>query len=270
MGKIDRLTARIGLIVGCAGFALLALAQLARAYAAVLLLLLVALGAGLATAKWLSRTLYGQQFMTGLRAGALACGIASFGMLVSLAVGSHSSVEALAQRSHLLGVHLESVARALHVLGWLGVGLLFALIASLVGTGLAGVVAQLAAWDKNQHAIQVIERAREAAQRSGGRNALGAPLSGAARRPTGALPVLPVYPPLGHQTSESGYPSAPLPGDPAGYAPRGGSQQEVLHDALAAWAEGANRGGTQDGAAQPGRESDQPQRPATDRDNWLC
>lgn len=259
MGKTERVWARIGLAVGGAGFVLLALAQLAWAFAAAFLLALVGLAAGLATAKWLPRALYGKQLVTGARAGALACAVAALGLLISLALAGGSSVDALARRSHLLGLELESAAHALRPIGWLGIGLLLALAGIALGTGLAALAAQLAAWDKNQRAIQVIERAREAAQRSTGRQTFGAAYSGQGRRPTGVLPVLPGYPPLG-QTS------------PDLASQQADGRAGALHEALAAWADSAPRAGSTDGteSAHATRDEDPTSRPGSDRDNWLC
>ena len=264
MSKAERFYMRVGLVVGPAGFVLVALGQLVWAFAAVLLLGVVALVAGLATAKWLPRALYGKQLITGVRAGAVACGIASLALLVSPLLAGHASIDILAPRSHLLGFQLESAAHALRFLGWFGVALLLALAGSAIGTPVAGVAAQLAAWDKNQRAIQVINRAREAAQRSADRNPLGAPYSGQARRPSSAVPVFPVYPPIGQGSPDSAR------ARPDAAPQQGASHDAVLHDALAAWADGANRPSAPDVSTRTDRSGDRASRPASDRDNWLC
>lgn len=157
---------RVGIAAGVFGFALLYLAQLLAGAAAVLLAPVVGLLAGLGIAKWLPRAWYGRQLEAGARAGVLACGGALAGFLLSLIVAGAHSTQTLAARSHLMGIDLGSVVRALDLVGWLGAALVLALLGLGTGTGLAALASQVGAWDKNRHAIEVVKRARVAAQNS--------------------------------------------------------------------------------------------------------
>lgn len=212
---------RVGLAAGTIGFALLYLAQPLAGAAAVVLAPLVGLLAGLGTAKWLPRDWYGRQLEAGARAGVLACAVALAGFLISLIVAGAHTTGMLAARSHLVGIDLGAAVRVLGVAGWLGAGVALALAALVAGTGVAALASQLGAWDKNRHAIEVVKRAREAAQRSGRLTA--------APRTRPALPNLPQeldgYPDTVRQTpipsplSPSSLPSSPpswpsLPGSP--------------------------------------------------------
>lgn len=200
---------RVGLAAGTIGFALLYLAQPFVGAAATVLALVVGLLAGLGTAKWLPRDWYGRQFEAGARAGVLACAVALVGFLVSLLLAGAHTTGQLAARSHFMGINLSGVVRALGVVGWFGAGLALALVALAAGTGVAAVASQLGAWDKNRHAIEVVKRAREAAQRSGR-------LAGAVSRTKPSLPSLPglraTLPPLpGVQADPLGAKSTPTP-----------------------------------------------------------
>lgn len=158
---------RVGLGAGTIGFALLYLAQPLLGVAAVLLVLVVGALAGLGMAKWLPRSWFGRQLEAGARAGALACGIALAGFMLSLILAGAHATTTLAARSHFVGIDFGPFVRALEIVGWFGVGLALAVVGFGAGTGVAALASQVGAWDKNRHAIEVVKRAREAAQRGG-------------------------------------------------------------------------------------------------------
>lgn len=206
---------RVGLAAGALGFVLLFLAQLVSGAATVLLALVVGLGAGLGVAKWLPRAWYGRQLAAGARAGALACGIALGGFLLSLILAGAHTTSTLAARSHLVGIDFDPVVRALGAIGWLGVSIALALVAWAVGTGVAALASQLGAWDKNQHAIEVVARARAAAQHSG-RLVTAAPrtapfLSGTLPPAFGAPPVAPATPATPGTRPTPAFPAVGIP-----------------------------------------------------------
>src|SRR5437879_10380916 len=79
-----RTIVRVCITIGGVGFVALFALQAVIALAVADCLLIVGLAAGLATAKWLERPWFGRQLIAGLRAGALAVGIAGAGALFSL------------------------------------------------------------------------------------------------------------------------------------------------------------------------------------------
>jgi hypothetical protein len=176
---------RVGLVVGGVGTVLLFIAQLKTGLAALPLVVLVGLVAGLSVAKWLPRAWFGRQFEAGVRAGTLACGMAIVGLLVSLMLYGQHAVAPLANTSRLLGLDLGPAVRLLGFAGWAGAALLLAVVAFAIGTPLAAVAALLGGWDKNREAILAVERARDAAQRSARYAGVGHP--SAARVTTSTL-----------------------------------------------------------------------------------
>ncbi|HEY7833637.1 MAG TPA: hypothetical protein VIG30_08720, partial [Ktedonobacterales bacterium] len=213
---------RVGLVAGVGGFVLLAMAQPLVGVAAVVLALVVGLAAGLGTAKWLPRAWYGRQIVAGAQAGLLACGVALAGFLLSLIVAGAHATATLAARSHLPGIDLGPLVRGLGAVGWLGAGFVLALLAWAAGTGVAALAGQFGAWDKNQHAIEVVARARAAAQHTGrlatvaprtAPHLLGTlpPVFAAPLTPPVVPPVaLPGAPPPGARAAPA-FPVAPLP-----------------------------------------------------------
>lgn len=157
---------RVGVGVGLLGAVLLAMVQPFVGLGALVALELIALLAGLAMAKWLPRAWYGRQLEAGVRSGAIACGVALAGLVISLGVAGPRTVAALAARSHALGVDLGPAVRGLGLLGWIGASLVLMLGAGLLGTALATAASLVASWGKDRRAIEVVERAREAGQRS--------------------------------------------------------------------------------------------------------
>lgn len=157
---------RVGLAAGGGGAVLVFAAQPFIGIAALVVVVLAGMLAGLAVAKWLPREWFGRQLESGLRSGLLACGLAAVGFLASLLFYGRHAINSLAASSHLPGFDLAPVVRALGFAGWLGVGIIGAFCAVAVGTALAAVAAQLGSWGKTREAILAVERAREAAQRS--------------------------------------------------------------------------------------------------------
>lgn len=155
---------RAGGIIGIVSFVALFAAQTSIALAVVFGILASAVCAGLAVAKWLPREWYGHQFTAGLRAGALASGLAAAGSLASLlALGPHD-LPTLIARSHLLGVDAVSLARALQFADWAGVDVLAVLGTLAVSIVLAGIITLIFAWGKSRHTVRVVERARQTAR----------------------------------------------------------------------------------------------------------
>lgn len=250
---------RVGLGAGAIGFALLYAAQLRAGLGALALLALVALSAGLGVAKWLPRDWYGRQLVAGVRAGGIACGLAVAGLFLSLGVAGRHTIPALARQSHLFGLDLGSAVRTLGVAGWVGAALALGLVGGALGAGLSALVALIAAWGKSQHAIQVVEQAREAAQRSARLLNTGGPSAG---RATSADDWQPGQ-----------YPSLPLPGT----SPERAGQGNALRAALGAWAEGRNSQNAKHAKHAKGRASagktppaPPPPPPQSDQDSWLC
>lgn len=161
-----RMHIRVGLGTGALGFLLLYAAQVGSGLGAIALLGLIGLLAGLAMAKWLPRDWYGRQLAAGARAGGIACGLAGLGLLVSLGYSGKHAIPALARQSHLLGLNVGPAVSTLGGLGWFGSGLLLTLVAVGLATAFAAVVTGIAAWDKSRRAIDIVNRAREAARRT--------------------------------------------------------------------------------------------------------
>jgi hypothetical protein len=229
---------RVGWSAGVIGFALLFAAQVPAALGASLLFAPLGLAAGLGMAKWLPRAWYGRQFRAGLRTGAVAGSGAAAGLLLSAVLTAPHAMTVLAARSQLLGLRLSGQVYALRGLGWFGVTLVCAVLGDAICAALAGLVTQAVAFDKSRHAIQVVDRAREAAQRSNRVAAM--------TRPTRHLrPTPPPGVVLGQAGDQRGQIThAPVPNpwaEPARFVPSGpldlgAEQSRELHEALAAWA----------------------------------
>lgn len=284
MGTAIKVHIRVGLVAGSIGLLLGYLAQLGAGLGALALVGLAALLAGLGTAKWLPRDWYGHQLKAGAQSGIAACALTIFGILLSLIVSGQHDTRLLAAQSHLLGLNLSSAVHALAAIGWLGAGLLLSIAGGAIGIPLAALIALVAAWDKNRRAIQVVERAREAAQRSN-------------RLATGDRPTRdPSAPPVtGAKRGQSDAGSAPNPrAAPAGPRhhppvrfPRPQPQPQpqpqptnpALHTAFAAWGDAdASPPPAPPPAARPPAQpirqpQPQPRRapdPDPDEENWLC
>lgn len=154
---------RTVILLGCAGFIALYLLQLRVALAATPLLLVVGVLTGLAVAKWLPWGWYGRQFAAGVRGGAVACGLAAAGVLLSLVGGRTPHVAALAEESRLPGLNLSGIVTSLGAVGWFTPYLLLTVCFALGGVLLAGLVAQIAAWNKSQRTVRVIREAHNSA-----------------------------------------------------------------------------------------------------------
>jgi hypothetical protein len=229
---------RVGWSAAGIGFVLLFVAQVPAALGAALLFALVGAAAGLGMAKWLPRDWYGRQFRAGVRAGAFAGMGAAAGLVLSVALTAPHDMTALADRSQLFGVRLSGQVHALRGLGWFGASLVIALLGGAACAALAGLITQVMAFDKSRHAIQVVDRAREAAQRSNRAPAM--------TRPTRQL--LPTPAPgvvLGQGGDQRGpITHAPM-SNPWAESPRaaasgpldlGALQRREMQEALAAWA----------------------------------
>jgi hypothetical protein len=277
---IMRMHTWTGLAAGCIGFALLYVAQLGTGLGALALLALVGVLAGLGMAKWLPRDWYGRQLEAGARAGSLACALAVAGLWLSLILTGPHPIPVLARESHLLGLNLGQAVRALGGIGWVVPALVLSLPALVAGTAVAAIVTLGAAWDKNRHAIEVVDRAREAAQRSGSLPAAarstgtssrglspGATPGSAASGPQAWAAREAVQPPRRQTVA----PAASAPIVPPSLPPDTGA----LRAALSAWAESSRAPAQPEGGgpADPGRTQPEPQRAPhrdPDRDNWLC
>ena len=297
-----RMHTRVGLGAGCIGFVLLYTTEWAVALGGAVLLALVAVLAGLGMAKWLPRDWYGRQLEAGARAGGIACGLAAAGLFLSLAFSGPHAIPALAARSQLLGISFGPAVRWLGAAGWFLTGLVISLVAAAIGTGLSAGIALAGAWDKNLHTIEVIQRAREAAQRSTSMPGTARTTTGMARaratggpgmappagmmlgQTSGPQPQRPLreparqhpvaqqsqqspQPPVQRPLQQRPQPAAPVPIVPPNLPPDTGK----LRAALSAWASGnrakpAPQRKTEQDAGQP---ESTPQ-PNSDRDNWLC
>lgn len=127
---------------------------------------IIAVGAlaGLAVAKWLERDWYGRQLDAGARAGAIACGVAGLSSAIYLLGQRPGSIAALAARSHLLGLSLAPLVKALSPLGVAGVDVVAVIVAALLGVAVAALTAQIFGWGKDKRSQRVIAQARLAAQ----------------------------------------------------------------------------------------------------------
>ncbi len=248
-----RVYVRVGLGAGIIGFALLYMAEWRAGLAALALLAPVALLAGLGVAKWLPRDWYGRQLVAGVRAGAIACGLAVVGLLVSLGVTGPHAIPALARLSHLFDFNLANAVRTLGVVGWLGAGLALSVAGAVLGAGLTALVALVGAWGKNRRAIEVVEQAREAAQRSARLFNSDGPSTS---RPVPTSEWQPVR-----------YPAS-LPPGPASAPDDSSMQGNTMHEALAAWAEPNPGGKKGKSGGKSGKIPPPPQR--SDQDSWLC
>ncbi|MGH2515696.1 MAG: hypothetical protein ACRDHP_08575, partial [Ktedonobacterales bacterium] len=159
-----RTIVRIGGLVGSVAFIVLYAAQTGIALAVAPGVALAGLCGGLASAKWLEREWYGRQFNAGLRAGALASGIAAVGALLSLLFLGPRNLALLAARSHLAALNLAPAARMFGFLGWAGADALTIVLAALAGAALGALACQTFAWSKSARAVRVVAQARLAAQ----------------------------------------------------------------------------------------------------------
>ncbi len=272
-GAVVQMYTRVGLGAGAIGFVVLFSAQLATALGSLSLLPLIGVLAGLGMAKWLPHDWYGRQFMAGMRAGLLASAVAAVGCLASLTVAGPHAVRRLADASHVWGFRFAAPILSLSPLGWVGAALVLALAAGCLGTAAAGLTTLVFAFDKTQRALQVVSRAREAAQRS---QRLTSP-----ERPTQRLSTPPSGVILGRQSGWD-HPAPPLqmPSGPlggrenrlsAGAGGPSGPARQDLHEALAAWADASS---SQEDAATK-RPTEAPETPpaprkGSEKDNWLC
>jgi hypothetical protein len=265
------MNARVGWSAGAVGFALLFVAQMPAALAAAALFPLVGALTGLGMAKWLPRTWYGRQFRAGLRAGGIAAGGAAAGLLFSALLTAPHGMAALSARSHLFGLQLHGQVYALRGVGWVGATIVFAVLGGGVCALLAALTTLAFAFDKSRHAIEVVDRAREAAQRSHRVTAFARPT----RR------VLPTPTP-GMLLGQSGnrhdaIAPAPVPNPwtetlaPSGPLDMGAAQSRELHEALAAWAGTSSAAASERNDATPDApdEADVPP-PEKKPGNWLC
>lgn len=157
---------RVGIIVGGAAFVALFALQAAFALVVAAGVVLAGLCAGLGAAKWLERGWFGRQFAAGLRTGIIAAGMAGIGALLALLTQGPRSTGQLSAQSHIFTLDFAPIVRAVAFAGPAGADIIIILLATLLGIGLAAVVAQIGAWGKDRHAIQVIAQARLAAQTS--------------------------------------------------------------------------------------------------------
>lgn len=258
---------RIGGIVGGIG-ALLLIAVGARfGLLVVPALLLVGLAAGLASAKWLEWSWYGRQPAAGLRAGALAVGVAAVGALLGLlGLGPHET-SALAVHSQLPGMDLSPLATTLAPLGWLGASVVAVLCGGVLAVGLSCATGTLGALSKSAKAVQLVTRAHQLAQAlsaSQMSQPVAAPARAAWTTGTLGMPQYSVYsgtlssfgsapvfgaaptslPKLGPAPAPQSLPTppapnAPLPGSrtPSEVRPISSQVNEQVAEALAAWGE---------------------------------
>lgn len=119
---------------------------------------------GLAMAKWLDWSWYGRQFEAGLRAGMIACGLASIAALVTQLLQAPRTLAALMDASHFGPVQLAPAIHALSAAGWGGVIILSVAGGLLVGIALSAGVTSVFALSKNARAVQATAHARQAAQ----------------------------------------------------------------------------------------------------------
>jgi hypothetical protein len=264
---------RVGLGAGAAGFVLLFVVQVPTALGAALFFPLIGVAAGMGMAKWLPRTWYGRQFQAGLRAGAIAAGSASAGLLVAVVLAAPHGMAALAARSHLFGLSLTGQVYALRGLGWVGVALVAAVLGSLVCVALAGLTTQAFAFDKSRHAIQVVDRAREAAQRSNRASAtarptrrfLSTPPAGIVLGQAGAQRIAITRAPVLNPWAETAATA------PSGQLDLGAAQSRELHEALAAWAGSGGAASTEPPSPAPAAPEDAEGPPPEKKPgNWLC
>lgn len=212
---------RTVILLGCAGFIALYLLQLHVALAAAPLLLVVGALTGLAVAKWLPWSWYGRQFAAGVRGGAVACGLAAAGVLLSLVGGKTPQVPAIAAESQLPGLNLAGIVTSLGGAGWFTPYLLLTACFALGGVVLAGIVARIASWNKSQRTVRVIREAHNSASLLH-RNQTWAPASNSIPSVGGYWnSVLPVADPVSHPglMAAGATPLAVVNGHPSGGYP---------------------------------------------------
>jgi hypothetical protein len=159
-----RTIVRVGGLVGAVAFIMLYAGQTGIALAVAPGVMLAGICAGLGIAKWMEREWYGRQLDAGLRAGAIASGLAGLGALLSLLFLGPRDTTSLAAGSHLAMLDLAPVVRSFAFLGWVGTDVLTVIVAAFVGAVLGAVVCQIFAWSKSAYAVKVIAQARLAAQ----------------------------------------------------------------------------------------------------------
>lgn len=138
--------------------------QLVAALAVALGVVLAGILSGLFVAKWLERDWYGRQFDAGARAGGIACGVGGLAALLYLLGQGPRTLPELAARSHIFGLSLAPLVRALSPLGWAGVDIVVMFGAMALGIVLAGVMTWVFGWGKSGRAVRVVAQARLAAQ----------------------------------------------------------------------------------------------------------
>ncbi|MGO8946430.1 MAG: hypothetical protein ACLQUY_01950 [Ktedonobacterales bacterium] len=262
---------RVGITLGGVAFVTLFALQSAFALAVAPGIIVAGVFAGLGAAKWLERPWFGRQLAAGLRTGAIACGMAGVGALLALLTQGPHSVNSLAERSHLLQLDFGPLIDKLSGAGWVGVDLLAVALAMAAGITLSAAIAQLGAWSKSLRSIQVVNRARLAAQASlqdnrasisglfGVSASAGMPpsagLTGAHPVPAGsgttlASPTQLPAKPERFQPIEPATPPAASPRQPSSARPADSQLTQAMRDALATWA--ADTGTTKEAEPQEG------------------
>ncbi|HEU5438881.1 MAG TPA: hypothetical protein VFU88_06305 [Ktedonobacterales bacterium] len=152
-----------GMAGGAGGLAALVVAQHA-ALMAVLVVVAAGVAAGLGASKWLEHAWYGRQMYAGLRAGVIGAGIAGAGALAGLLLFASHDAAVLARESAIGGLSLAPEVAALASAGWLVADLLGVVVAAVVGSLLAAVLAQLTGREKGVRFVRAVARAREASR----------------------------------------------------------------------------------------------------------
>ena len=128
-------------------------------------IVLAGFAAGLGTAKWLPRPWYGRQFTAGFRTSLIAVCMAGISVLLAaFNQGAHSEGQLAASLHALGGSRLGPLISHLAGAGWAVTTTAVVTLAMLLGIMLGVLATLFGAWGKNQHAIQVVNQARLAAQ----------------------------------------------------------------------------------------------------------
>jgi hypothetical protein len=196
-----RTVTRIGVTLSAVAALALYGLQLIAGLAVTFGILAIGALAGLSVAKWLERDWYGRQLEAGARAGAIACGVAGLGSAIYLLGQRPTTIDALAARSHILGISLAPMVRALSPMGVAGAEIVSVVVAALLGVAFSAVIAQIFGWGKDKRMLRVIAQARLAAQ-SQAHEELGAQAS-----ITGARSTSPSVQLFGRQASTTNGPA---------------------------------------------------------------
>ncbi len=154
---------RTVIVLGCIGFVILFALQYITALAAMPLIAVFGIIAGMVIAKWLPWAWYGRQFAAGVRGGVVACGLAAAGILLSSLASGPRSIEVLAERSHLSDIGLAQFVNGFGDLAWFMPYLALTALFAVGGILLAGVVAQFFGWSKNVRTVRIIREAHNSA-----------------------------------------------------------------------------------------------------------